>query len=148
MGLGGASGNTGPGQCMDDCVETEKSQPRHKLTFVSHAGEDKAFVRDLLKGIEEANCAAFFDDDMAVGTHAGNEMVSRAEEADQAVVVLSRPFLTKKWPMKELNLFLKNGIKIYPLYYGVTPDELSDIVENYDRQGLVAPTPRNLARRR
>lgn len=140
MDVDGTDGNTGLRQSMNDCVETETSRPRHKLTFVSHAGEDKTFVRDLLKGIEEASCAAFFDDDMAVGTRAGNEMTSRAKEADQAVVVLSRPFLTKKWPMKELNIFLKNGVKLYPLYYGVTPDELSNIVTTYDRQGRIART--------
>lgn len=106
---------------------------REKLTFVSHAGEEKHFVRDLLKQIEKANVAAFFDDDMPVGTSAGNEMVTRAEEADQAVVVLSRSFLTKKWPMKELNIFIEKQVKIYPLYYQITPDELDDIFAIYYR---------------
>lgn len=106
----------------------------HKLTFVSHAGEEKDFVKRLLVEIERANVAAFFDDDMAMGTSSGNEMTSRAKDADQAIVVLSRPFLTKEWPMKELNIFLKNKVKIHPLYYGVTPDELWEIVETYNRQ--------------
>ena len=116
-------------------VERTLPEKRDKLTFVSHAGEEKHFVRDLLKRIEKNNVAAFFDDDMSVGTSAGNEMVTRAAEADQAVVVLSRSFLTKKWPMDELNIFIEKQVKMYPLYYGITPDELKSIVALYDRQG-------------
>lgn len=114
-------------------VKAESLEPRHKLTFVSHAGEDKEFVRDLLKAIEQANVAAFFDDDMALGTTSINEMESRAAEADQAIIVISRPFLSKEWPMRELNIFLENDVSIHPLFYGVTPDEISDIVAVYDR---------------
>lgn len=113
--------------------EPAPSELREKLTFVSHAGEEKQFVRGLLTQIEKANVATFFDDDMSVGTSAGNEMVTRAEEADQAVVVLSRSFLTKKWPMKELNIFIEKQVKIYPLYYQITPDELDGILAIYDR---------------
>lgn len=111
---------------------------RPRLTFVSHAGEEKGFARSLLRAIEDANVAAFFDDDMALGTSSIEEMTSRAEEADQAVVVLPRAFLTKEWPMKELHIFLDNRAKnktdILPLYYKVTPDELWDIItDSYDR---------------
>lgn len=132
-------------------VKAESPEPRHKLTFVSHAGEDKEFVRELLKAIEQANVAAFFDDDMALGTTSVNEMETRAAEADQAIVVISRPFLSKEWPMKELNIFLENDVSIHPLFYGVTPDELSDIVASYDRQAstlivLVCVWPQTIGR--
>lgn len=90
------------------------------------------FVKSLLKVIEDTKIAAFFDDDMVVGTSAGNEMTTQAAKADQAILVLSRPFLTKEWPMKELNIFLKNNVKIYPLYYKVTPEEVGEIVKVYD----------------
>ena len=116
-------------------VERALAEKRDKLTFVSHAGEEKHFVRDLLKRIDKTNVAAFFDDDMSVCSSAGNEMVTRAAEADQAVVVLSRSFLTKKWAMDELSIFIKKQVKMYPLYYGITPDELKSIVALYDRQG-------------
>lgn len=109
------------------------SEPCDRLTFVSHAGENKPFARSLLEAIEAANVATFFDDDMAMGTVAGDEMITRAANADQGVVVLSRPFLTKKWPMMELNLFIKHGIRIHPLYYGIDPDDLKSILGTYDR---------------
>lgn len=115
-----------------DAKKAEVVRPRHRVTFISHAGEDKEFVRSLLQAIEEAKVPAFFDDDMTIGTSSVDEMKSRAAEADHAVVVLSRSFLTKEWPMKELNIFLDNNIKIYPLYYGITPDELWDILSAYD----------------
>ena len=114
-------------------VTTAPLEGRH-LTFVSHAGEDKPFARGLVDAIHEANGAAFFDDHMTMGTPAGEEMTTQAAEAEHAVLLLSRPFLTKKWPMKELHIFLKNRprVKIHPLFHGVTPDELGSIIGEYD----------------
>ena len=121
-------------QSMDENEEVKLAETRHKLTFVSHAGEDKSFVKSLLKELlSDTNVATFFDDDMAMGTPSEHEMTSRAAEADQAIVVLSRPFLTKEWPMKELAIFLKNRVDIFPLFYKVNPDELWDILGVYDR---------------
>ncbi|CAM9368085.1 unnamed protein product [Pylaiella littoralis] len=88
----------------------------------------------LLSELNDLNIASFFADDMAIGTDAEAEMKTRAAEADQAVVVLSGSFLTKKWPMKELNIFLEKGIKIHPLYFKVTPDDLRPLLEKYDSQ--------------
>lgn len=123
-----------------DCFPTRSNidddEHRDKLTFVSHVGEDKKFVRCLLEAMEEVNVPAFFDDDMALGTLSVDEMESRAKEADQAVVVLSRSFLTKEWPMKELNIFLENKIRIFPLFYRLTPDDIWEIIKVYDRQGV------------
>lgn len=134
--MSGGSGDSGVPQSRDEHNEAESSEPYRRLTFVSHAGEDKDFARSLLDAIEAANVATFFDDDMAMGTPAADEMTTHAATADQGVVVLSRPFLTKKWPMAELNLFVKNRIRIHPLYYDLSPDELKGIFETYDRQGL------------
>ncbi|CAM9733325.1 unnamed protein product [Scytosiphon promiscuus] len=132
--MSGRSGDSWSPQSTNEHIEAESTEPHRRLTFVSHAGEDKSFARSLLDAIEAANVATFFDDDMAMGTPAGDEITSRAATADLAVVVVSRPFLTKKWPMLELNLFLKNRIRIHPLYYGVSPDEVQDIIGTYDRQ--------------
>lgn len=73
-----------------------RTAPRRGLTFVSHAGEEKTFVKYNTNAIERANVAAFFDDNMKVETSAGNEMECQAAEADQAIVVLSRYFLTQE----------------------------------------------------
>lgn len=99
---------------------------------MSHAGEEKTFVKYLLNAIEGAKVAPFFDDDMKVGTSAENEMECQAAEADQAIVVLSRHFLTKEWPMKELNIFLEKNVKIYPLYYKVTREDVGNIMRSYN----------------
>ena len=47
-------------------AKADTSETRRLLTFVSHAGEEKPFVRLLLEAIEHV--PAFFDDDMALGT--------------------------------------------------------------------------------
>lgn len=111
-----------------------RPEHRHGLIFVSHAGEEKAFVESLLNAIEDTKIAAFFEDDIVVRTSGGTEtMMSQAADADQVIVVLSRSYLTQEWPVKELGAFLKKDmIKIYPLYYKLTPDELWEIVEAYD----------------
>lgn len=92
------------------------------------------FVESLVKAIEDSKVAAFFDEDILVGTSTGTEM-SPPTDADQAIVVLSRFYLTQERPMEELSIFLKKGkMKICPLYYKVTPDELWDIVAVYDNR--------------
>lgn len=94
----------------------------------------------LAKAIEDATVAAAFADDVVVGTSTGENMSPQAAEASLAIVVLSRAYLTEEWPMNELNTFLANGIEIYPLYYGVTPDELSDMLAICDRQASCTST--------
>lgn len=124
------------GSTRSDNAETtaKGTNSRYGLTFISHAGEEKRFVHHLLTEIGgEGKVASFFDDDMALGTLAEDEMVSQAAGAEQAIVVLSRAFVTKAWPMKELNIFLKNDIDIIPVYYSITPDELWEVIGIYDR---------------
>lgn len=134
--MSGGLSDSGVPQCTEEHNEAGPSERWRQLTFVSHAGEDKQFARSLLDAIEAANVAAFFDDDMVMGTPAEREMTTRAADADQGLVILSRPFLTKKWPMRELTLFVEAKIKIRPLYYGVNPNQLNLILETYDRQVL------------
>lgn len=117
----------------------ESSERREGLTFVSFAGEERSFVEEhLLKAIEGASVPTFYDDDMPLGTSSEVEMAKSAEETGQAVLVLSRAFLTKMWPMKELHIFMESSLspktRILPLYYGITPDQLQDeVIPAFDR---------------
>lgn len=123
---------------IDDMTSSKLSASRRRLTFISHASEDKPFFRELLIAIEkQVKAAQFTDDDMVVGTSADDEMITRAEDGDQGIVVISRHFLTEERPMKELNLFLEHGVKIFPLYYGLSPDDLLGIIASYDGRVLI-----------
>lgn len=86
--------------------------------------------------IEEANAMSSFNDDIVVGTIVGGDTEISAEDADQAIVVLSRSYLTGELTMRELKILLQHGKKILPVYYGVTPSELREISSIYDRQGM------------
>lgn len=108
------------------------SVPYRGLTFVSHADKDEEFAAHLVEAIKDAT--GDFDDDMEVRASIGKDRTPQAAEANQAIVVLSRSYLTEERSMKELSIFLAEGIEIYPLYYKVTPDEFWGIIGNYDRQ--------------
>lgn len=125
--------------CVSGLAGVESSERREGLTFVSFAGEERSFVEEhLLKAIEGESVATFYDDDMPLGTPSEVEMAKSAEETAQAVLVLSRAFLTKMWPMKELHIFMESSLspktRILPLYYGITPDQLQDeVIPAFDR---------------
>lgn len=102
---------------------------------MSHADEEEALAMHLTKATKDATVAAFFEDDMVVGTSTGNELTTQAVQANQAILVLFRSYLAQARSMKELYIFLTKGIEIYLLYYKVTPDELWGIMASYDRQG-------------
>ena len=101
---------------------------------MSHAGEDQRFVASLLKAIKKAHVGALFDSDLVAATPLEHEIISDVSQAGQAIVVLSRDFLTNESSMEELRMFLKCHAKIIPLYHGISQDELREIIEIYDRQ--------------
>ena len=103
---------------------------------MSHADEDEeeTFAKHLVKTIKDATAAALFNDDIVVRASSGNDSTPQAAEANQAIVVLSRSYITQEHSMNELGIILAKDIKIYPLYYKVTPDEFWEIIGKYDRQ--------------
>lgn len=134
--------DSGSNRAKTDNVNSEPSKVlalrRGLTTFIAHDGENKPFVRELRVAIEQqVEVAAFTDDKMAVGASAEHEIYSSAAEAGQGIVVISRPFLTKECPMKELNLFVEHGVKFFPLYYNVSPDDFCEIIATYDRRVLI-----------
>lgn len=77
--------------------------------FISHAGEDKSTIgQPLWKKLETKNIRTFLDKgELQAGDHAPFRMEMAMETADICVVILSPEYVAKKWPMKELECFLR-----------------------------------------
>jgi hypothetical protein len=96
-----------------------------KDVFVCHASEDKAaVVRPLVEALEIAGISCWLDEtEIRWGdsiTQRVNDGLSRARFV---IVVLSKAFLAKHWPQRELNAVLNQEassgqIKVLPLVHG------------------------------
>lgn len=114
---------------------TEASgRPKYDI-FLSHSGEQKAFVHELCKDLVDANWSPFFDRRegcLPYGQPFAGHICRAAQQCEVAVVVLSDDFFCKTaWPMMELEMLVQAPErKIVPLFYELTPSE----VKNQDRR--------------
>ncbi|KAG0556588.1 hypothetical protein KC19_11G065200 [Ceratodon purpureus] len=103
-----------------------KLQPKHKI-FLSHSGAQKDFVEQLCEDLERFHRFPFFDkreDSLPKGERFPDLIFQAAKQCRVAVVVVSEEFFTRtKWPMLELDAFVKaqkerNGYpRILPLFF-------------------------------
>ena len=67
--------------------------------FISHAGEEKPFARELRKSLGTIGIRAFLDQvDLQGGDHAVGIMLHSAHKAPIGLAVLSPAFSRKVWP--------------------------------------------------
>ncbi|KAG0606693.1 hypothetical protein M758_9G160600 [Ceratodon purpureus] len=111
------------------------SQPKHKI-FLSHSGEQKYFVENLCKGLEDHHRFPFLDIRprcLPKGERFLQHIFEAAQQCSLAVVVVSEEYFTSKWPMIELVEFVRTqksgqnpNLKILPLFMGLTVSEFGD----------------------
>jgi hypothetical protein len=93
--------------------------------FISHASEDKeAFVRPLARGLAERGVTVWFDEfTLAIGDSLRRSIDQGLARSRFGVVVISKNFLHKEWPQKELDGLVAreiNGIKvILPVWHQI-----------------------------
>jgi len=98
--------------------------------FVSHASEDKeAFARPLAEGLQRCGLRVWFDEfTLTVGDSLRRSIDRGLARSRFGVVVVSRDFLRKEWPQKELDGLVareSDGMKvILPVWHGITADEI------------------------
>jgi len=105
--------------------------------FLSHASEDKKeVVLPLAKALNSANIDYWLD---SFAIKLGDSITAKVNDglrtAEYFVLVLSKSFVGKAWPEKELNSILNLNImssqdRIIPVLVG-TPEEREKIRENY-----------------
>lgn len=98
--------------------------------FVSHASEDKdSFVRPLVAALVEAGLRVWYDEqELRVGDSLRRSIDRGLARSRFGIVVLSRSFLAKHWPQKELDGLVareEDGNKvILPIWHDITAGEI------------------------
>lgn len=98
--------------------------------FISHASEDKeGFVRDLAKALENEGAKVWFDEFiLKVGDSLRGKIDQGLRESRFGIVVISRNFIAKEWPQKELDglvsLEVNRQNRILPIWHEISKDEV------------------------
>ncbi|KAG0590866.1 hypothetical protein KC19_1G132100 [Ceratodon purpureus] len=95
--------------------------------FLSHSGQEKAFVEQLYHDLKRMNQRPFFDEDsdcLRKAEKFAGEILEAAGQCRVGVVVVSEAYLTSKWPMLELSRFVECGVKVFPLFFKLSPSDL------------------------
>jgi len=103
-------------------------QQQHDL-FICHASEDKAtVVRPIAEGLKTAGITVWIDEaQLKVGDSITEKVNGGLERSRYVLVILTRTFLRKSWPKKELyaalNMEASDGTKrVLPLLVGSDDD--------------------------
>ena len=100
--------------------------------FISHASEDKdAIVRPLATILERLSVRVWYDEfSLQLGDSLTASIDKGLQESRYGLVVLSKAFLSKKWPEYEYRSLMTREIDgervILPLWYDVTKDGIKN----------------------
>ena len=98
--------------------------------FISHASEDKKeFVQPLVEALQEAGIRVWYDSiEMEWGKSLRTQIDNGIRKSKYAIIVLSKHFFAKKWPLRELDGILAKeeltGSVPLPIWYNVTKDDV------------------------
>jgi hypothetical protein len=110
--------------------QAEGLAPSSWDVFISHAGEDKeAFARPLAKGLSDRGITVWFDEfTLTVGDSLRRSIDQGLARSRFGIVVVSKHFLHKEWPQKELDGLVArevDGIKvILPVWHQIEEAEI------------------------
>ena len=112
-------------EMQEDLVEISNIRD----VFICHASEDKReIIEPLLEALDRARISYWYDRAEIKWGDSLTEKVNKGLSISRYVIVsLSKPFLEKPWPLRELsavlNIEIKSGeVKILPLLYGTVTD--------------------------
>jgi len=99
--------------------------------FVSHASEDKDFVRPLADALQKSGLEIWFDETvLTVGDRLRESIDHGLSKSRFGVVVLSKHFFSKHWPKEELEGLPNkeiSGVKvILPVWHNITGTEIAE----------------------
>ena len=98
--------------------------------FISHASEDKeGFVRGLVTVLEAEGAIVWFDEfALRVGDSLRQKIDHGLRDSRFGIVVISRNFIVKEWPQKELDglvsLEVDGQSRILPIWHEISKDEV------------------------
>lgn len=110
---------------MDE--RTELVEPN--TTFISHASEDKRYVKLLVDKLLARGIRVWYDDyEIGVGDSIRTSINDGLRRSRYGVVVLSPNFFAKRWPPQELAALagrVQEG-KLLPVYHNMSPAEVAE----------------------
>jgi hypothetical protein len=97
--------------------------------FISHASEDKPFVRQLAKALEEQGLKVWFDEAvLKLGDSLRRSIDQGLADSKYGIVLLSPSFFQKSWTQFELDglvtLQMAYGKRILPVWHQVTQQDV------------------------
>jgi hypothetical protein len=98
--------------------------------FISHASEDKPFVRPLVEALQAEGLRVWYDEfALRVGVSLRRSIDAALARAEQGVVIISPAFLRKEWPQKELDALVARESSgkhlILPVWHNVTAEQVA-----------------------
>lgn len=110
------------GDYMQKLIAEQKSLESRDF-FISHASEDKEWVRKLVEELVRKNCSVWFDEyELRVGDSLVGKINEGISNSSYGVVVLSQAFFKKKWTLMELDTFISYmgpGKKVLPIWLDI-----------------------------
>jgi hypothetical protein len=101
---------------------THMAIERHDI-FISYASEDKETVADpLLKAlVSRGALSVWYDEIMIKPAQSIRESIDTGLRLSSCIVlILSRTYLRKRWPKRELSAAMHTGKAIFPIWHGIT----------------------------
>jgi hypothetical protein len=118
-----------PPPTASQIIPLRSTGPKRFDVFLSHASEDKNFVRDLAAALTQRGVTYWLDEIQLKLGDSLREMIDNGLASSRfGVVVLSSNFFAKKWPQRELDGLLSMEIDskvILPVWHEITSDEVS-----------------------
>ena len=97
-------------------------QPKYDV-FLSFRGEDTRtnFTDHLYVALKGKGIITFRDEEELKKGERISELFKAIEESQFAIVILSRNYASSTWCLDELTKIIKCGLKVYPVFYDVSP---------------------------
>lgn len=100
--------------------------------FISYAHEDQKIAIDIADKLSKLGLNVWIDElKLKIGDSISEEIGKAIEKSKYGVIILSKHYLIKRWPLEELkllfNLQLSTGQKIIlPIWYGISNEEIKE----------------------
>jgi hypothetical protein len=101
--------------------------PVDRQTFVSHASEDKPYVRELVNALLRYGIDPWYDEyEIGPGDSIRGKINDGLRKSEYGIVVLSHDFFAKRWPTQELAALanLLEAGNLIPILHGIAPSDL------------------------
>jgi hypothetical protein len=115
----------------EEAIRRSITSPKKWDVFISHASEDKELVRPLAQALRDKGIAVWYDEfSLKLGDSLRSSIDYGLANSRYGVVVLSKSFFAKHWPVQELNGLSSKEAKgtkvILPVWHKLSADDVRE----------------------